>query len=127
MIVRLLNRRIGPGRNERRHQHRLLRPGRSRANPDAQRKIGPGDVGGGERSALPDDGRGARMLALFPAVPGRSADQPDRGQRSEQTRLHQFSRAPENAAKPPPQFVGARSANFGISTSKVPPSSSTIR
>jgi hypothetical protein len=77
MIVRLLNRRIGPGRNERRHQHRLLRPGRSRANPDAQRKIGPGDVGGGERSALPDDGRGAGMLALFPAVPGRSADQPD--------------------------------------------------
>lgn len=64
-------------REVRRHQHRLLRPGRSRANPDAQRKIGPGDVGGGERSALPDDGRGAGMLALFPAVPGRSADQPD--------------------------------------------------
>jgi hypothetical protein len=59
------------------HQHRLLRPGRSRANPDAQRKIGPGDVGGGKRSALPDHGRSAGMLALFPAVPSRSADQPD--------------------------------------------------
>lgn len=45
--------------------------------PRLQRKIGPGDVGGGKRSALPDHGRGAGMLALFPAVPTRSADQPD--------------------------------------------------
>lgn len=46
-------------------------------SPDAQRKIGPGNVGCGKRPIVPDHGRGARMLALFPAVPSRAADQPD--------------------------------------------------
>ena len=92
----------------------------------------PRDLGSGQRPALPDDRRGAGVLALCAAIPGRAAAFADQ---QLQFRIpvdcaeyeHGAARPSRcRPARPLGQVIGASSANFGMSTSNVPPSSSTI-